>query len=163
MIVLTDSIDISVSLHELYHWLEALDKNFVKWSPSHEYFYKLDGGVQVGDRIQFRETVEDVSYTIKGVIQQHSTTKDSFHIVFTTMSGIGRIHFIGEKIKSGVHFTHIEEFGKSDTLFGRIFSWLLFNIFARKKANWQRILDDMKRDNKYLKQILEEGKYPRDE
>ena len=33
-------------------------------------------------------------------------------------------------------------------------------MFYRKKANWQLIRDDMILDNKYLSDILTEGKYP---
>ena len=39
-------------------------------------------------------------------------------------------------------------------------NFLVFNVFFRKKANWQLIRDDMILDNRYLKEILEEGRYP---
>jgi hypothetical protein len=160
MITLKDSIEIAVPLDNLYNWLLALDENFVKWSPPHEYFYKLDGGLNVGDRIQFKEQVMGIPYDIKGVIKRIDKEDENFNLMFETMSGLAHIYFIGEKTESGVRFTHIEEFGKPDTFLGKIFNWLLFEIFAKKKANWQLILDDMKQDNIYLKQILEEGKYP---
>ncbi len=63
-------------------------------------------------------------------------------------------------METGCRFTHIEEFGKPDTFFGKFINWLLFNVIAKKKANWQLIADDMKEDNMYLKQILETGVYP---
>lgn len=160
MITLEDSIDISVPLDELYDWLLSLDENFVKWSPYHEYFQKLTGGFNVGDKLQFRETVMGVPYDITGIIRQHEKSADGFRIMFETMSGIGHISFIGEKTASGCRFTHIEEFGKADTFFGKIFNWLLFDVIAKKRANWQLIKDDMAEDNMYLKQILETGVYP---
>ncbi len=160
MITLRDSVELSVPLDILYGWLNALDENFVKWSPYHDYFKKVSGGFDVGDKIQFKELVMGVPYDITGIIQEHEKSGDDFKIMFETMSGLGHIHFIGEKAAGGCRFTHIEKFGKPDTFFGKIFNWLLFNVIARKKANWQLILDDMKEDNVYLKQILETGVYP---
>lgn len=160
MITLRDSVELSVSLDKVYSWLNALDENFVKWSPYHDYFKKVSGGFDVGDKIQFKELVRGVPYDITGIIQQNEKNDDGFKIMLETMSGLGHIYFIGEKAVGGCHFTHIEEFGKSDTFFGRIFNWLLFNVIAKKKANWQLIMDDMKEDNMYLKQILETGVYP---
>jgi hypothetical protein len=160
MIVLKDSVDIAVSLDRLYQWLLDLDKNFVRWSPYHDYFQKVSGGFDVGDEIHFKELVMGVSYDIKGIIRLHERNNDGFRIIFETMAGLGHIIFIGEKIAGGCRFTHIEEFGKPDTFFGKIFNWLLFSVIARKRANWQLIKDDMAEDNIYLKQILETGVYP---
>jgi len=162
MITLSDSIDISAPLDELYEWLRALDENFIKWSPYHEYFKKLSGGLEIGDTIQFKELVMGVPYDIKGTIQTHSKNNDGFRIVFETMSGLAHIYFIGDKTADGCRFTHIEEFGKPDTFFGRLFNWLLFEVLFQKKANWQLIQNDMEEDNRYLKQILETGVYPRE-
>ena len=39
-------------------------------------------------------------------------------------------------------------------------NFLIFKVFFRKKANWQLIRDDMILDNRYLYDILTEGKYP---
>lgn len=43
---------------------------------------------------------------------------------------------------------------------GAIMNFLIFKAFFRKKANWQLIRDDMILDNRYLYDILTEGKYP---
>ena len=43
---------------------------------------------------------------------------------------------------------------------GPILNFLILKVFFRKKANWQLIRDDMILDNRYLKEILTEGKYP---
>ncbi len=43
---------------------------------------------------------------------------------------------------------------------GAIMNFLIFKVFFRKKANWQFIRDDMILDNRYLYEILTEGKYP---
>lgn len=160
MIRLIDNIEINVPLSELYEWLLRLDENFVNWSPYHDYFEKVTGGFEVGDEIIFKEIIMGVPYDIKGVILQHDRTENGFHITFKTMSGLGKIQFTGETIQTGCKFTHIEEFGKSDTFFGKIFNWLLFEVIAKKKANFQLIKDDMEEDNMYLKQILETGVYP---
>lgn len=43
---------------------------------------------------------------------------------------------------------------------GAIMNFLIFNVFFRKKANWQLIRDDMILDNRYLYDILTEEKHP---
>ena len=43
---------------------------------------------------------------------------------------------------------------------GPIMNFLIFKVFFKKKANWQLIRDDMILDNRYLTEILTEGKYP---
>ena len=45
-------------------------------------------------------------------------------------------------------------------IIGPVVNFLVFNVFFRKKANWQLIRDDMILDNRYLKEILEEGRHP---
>ncbi|MDR1511904.1 MAG: SRPBCC family protein [Propionibacteriaceae bacterium] len=160
MIRLKDSVDIAVPLDRLYQWLQSLDVNFVKWSPHHEYFQKTTGGLDVGDEIQFKELVMGVPYDIRGVIREHEKSDAGFRIMFASMSGWGHIYFIGEATEGGCRFTHIEEFGKPDTPWGRFINWLLFKVLFKKRANWQLIKDDMAEDNIYLKQILETGVYP---
>ena len=163
MITLKDSIEISVPLNALYDWLKALDENFVKWSPYHEYFNKTTGEFNIGDEIEFKELVMGVPYDIKGIIQKHENKEDRFEIMFESMSGWAHIYFIGEATDFGCRFIHIEEFGRADTLWGRFVNWLLFKVLFRKKANWQLIKDDMVEDNMYLKQILETEVYPQKE
>ena len=41
-----------------------------------------------------------------------------------------------------------------------IMNFLIFKVFFKKKANWQLIRDDMILDNRFLTEILTEGKYP---
>ena len=43
---------------------------------------------------------------------------------------------------------------------GAFMNFLIFKVFFRKKANWRLIRDDMILDNRYLYDILTEGKYP---
>lgn len=160
MIKLKDSVDIAVPLDSLYTWLQDLEKNFVLWSPSHEYFRKVSGGFDVGDTIQFKELVRGVSYDIKGVIKQHEKNENGFQIIFETMSGLGHIFFIGEETSEGCCLIHIEEFGKPDTFFGKIFNWFIFNVFAKRRADGQLIKDDMAIDNLYLKKLLESDLSP---
>jgi hypothetical protein len=52
-------------------------------------------------------------------------------------------------------FTHIETFGSKKPVIGGFLNFLLFKVLARKKANWDLILNDMKEDNENLKKILE--------
>lgn len=159
MIRLADSVDILAPLHDLYGWLQELDKNFVKWSPYHDYFEKVTGGLEVGDKIRFKELVTGVPYDITGIIQEHVKEENRFLIMFESMASWGHIYFIGETIEAGCRFTHVEEFGKPDTLWDRFVNWQLFKVLFRKKANWQLI----KEENMVLKQILETGVCPIDD
>ncbi len=159
MISLEDSIDINASLDSLYDWLCNLDKNFVVWNPSHTEFKKLSGGLNTGDKIQFTEIVKGISYKVKGTIKERTKNQDSFTMIFEAGSGFAHIYFLGNKTETGCRFTHIEEFGKPDTFFGKIINFLVFKVIVRKKADWNLILDDMKEDNIYLKNFLETGKY----
>lgn len=43
---------------------------------------------------------------------------------------------------------------------GPIMNFLIFKVFFKKKADWNLIRDDMILDNRYLSDILTEGKYP---
>jgi hypothetical protein len=160
MITLIESVEINASLDALYGWLLRLDENFVRWSPCHRHFSKVTGGLGVGDRVRFGERVEGVSYRVGGVVRRHDKNANEFHIVFETMSGLSRIYFIGGRAENGCNFTHIEEFGKPNTRKGRFINHLLFDLLARRHANWRLIQEDMARDNLYLKQILETGAYP---
>lgn len=157
MITLEDSIEIETSLEELYNWFMNLEENFTKWHPNHKKFERLTGDNEVGDVIYFEECVSGIWYKIKGEITVKEKNKDNFRLEFKTMSGIGRISFIAEKREEGCIFTHIESFGLETPLIGGIINFLLFNVIARKKANWDLILQDMKEDNKNLKQILEDS------
>jgi hypothetical protein len=94
-------------------------------------------------------------YDIKGEIIIKEKNEDNFKIVFKTMSGIGRISFISKATENGCIFTHIEEFGIDTPVVGNIVNFLLFKVFAREKANWDIILQDMKEDNVNLKKIME--------
>ena len=157
MITLKESIEIETSLEELYNWFMDLEDNFTKWHPNHKKFERLTGGDEVGDIIYFEECVNGIWYKVKGEITVKEKNEDNFRIEFKTMSGIGRISFIAKKTEEGCIFTHIENFGLKTPLIGGVINFLLFNVIARKKANLDLILNDMKEDNKNLKQILEDS------
>jgi hypothetical protein len=155
MITLKDSIEIMTTTDKLYNWLMNLDKNFTRWHPNHKKFEKVTGGNNVGDIVRFEQRVSGVLYDIKGEIIIKEKNEDNFKIVFKTMSGIGRISFISKATENGCIFTHIEEFGIDTPVVGNIVNFLLFKVFAREKANWDIILQDMKEDNVNLKKIME--------
>ncbi|XHH07632.1 MAG: SRPBCC family protein [Candidatus Bathyarchaeia archaeon] len=155
MIELEDSIEIKTTINELFNWFINLDKNFVEWHPNHKKFEKVTGGDDVGDMICFEECINGVLYRIKGEITAKEKTESSFSFEFKTMSGIGNILFTARTAEHGCIFTHVETFGLKTPIVGRALNYLLFNVLARKKANWASILQDMKEDNKNLKRILE--------
>ena len=86
--------------------------------------------------------------------------KNHFRIVFRSDKKTAFITFEGKRTKTGCHFSHTEAFGMTTPVIGAIMNFLIFKVFFRKKANWQLIRDDMILDNRYLYDILTEGKYP---
>jgi hypothetical protein len=132
-----------------------LDENFTKWHPNHTKFEKVTGGTDVGDIIYFEERVGGILYKIKGQITKKEKNDNGFRLDFRTMSGLGQIAFIAKATEGGCVFTHIERFGLETPVIGGIVNFLIFNLLARKKANWNIILQDMKEDNENLRKIME--------
>ncbi len=159
MITLKDTIDINAPLESLYEWLSNFDKHFIEWSPYHTEFKKITGGLEVGDILEFTEVVNNISYKIKVKILKKEKTDEKFIVCMQTTIKLANIIFIGEKTQSGCRFTHIEEFGLKDSFWGEKVNWFLFEVLAKKRANWDLILNDMKEDNHYLKNYLETGVY----
>jgi hypothetical protein len=158
MITLRDSIEIETTLDNLFNWFKDLEKNFSKWHPNHKKFQKVTGGDDVGDIIYFEQCVGGIWYKIKGKITAREKSTTSFRLEFKTMSGIGKISFIAKATKEGCIFTHNETFGLEAPLIGGPINFLIFKIIARKKANWDLILQDMKEDNENLKKIMENAR-----
>ena len=86
--------------------------------------------------------------------------ENHFRIVFRSDKKTAFIIFEGKRTETGCHFSHTEAFGMTTPVIGASMNLLIFKVFSRKKANWQRIRDDMILDNRYLYDILTEEKYP---
>ena len=138
MIVLTEQIEIPASYEKLKAWTANFEEEFVKWSPYHIECNLYNGNYHAGSKIRFREIVMGLDYDVTGTITE----------------------FEGKRTKTGCHFSHTEAFGMTTPVIGAIMNFLIFKVFFRKKANWQLIRDDMILDNRYLYEILTEGKYP---
>ncbi len=156
MIVLKDSIEIHTTIDSMYHWFLNLDKNFVRWDSVHHTDFKLlSGGTNVGDEIYFEEVVDGVKYAVKGKIIEKAKSDNEFVFAFKTSSGMGHIYFIGKKQGDTVRFIHVEKFGLKTPVIGNAINFLIFKVIAKKKANWDLILNDMKEDNIRLKKLIE--------
>ncbi len=160
MITLTEKADIPAPYEKLESWIDHFEEEFVRWSPYHIECELFDGGYQVGNRIRFREIVMNLDYNVTGTIVEHEQDKDHFWIVFQSDKKTAFIIFEGNRTETGCRFSHTEEFGMTTPVLGPIMNFLIFNVFFRKKANWQLIREDMILDNRYLTEILTEGKYP---
>ena len=86
--------------------------------------------------------------------------ENHFRIVFRSDKKTAFITFEGKRTEIGCQFSHAEAFGMTTPVIGASMNFLIFKVFSRKKANWQRIRDDMILDNRYLYDILTEEKYP---
>lgn len=160
MIVLKEQVDIPAPYEKLEAWLDGFEEEFVKWSPYHIECELFDGGCKVGDRVRFREIVMDLDYDVTGTITESERDKDHFRIVFQSDKKTAFITFEGRRTEEGCRFSHTEAFGMTTPIVGAILNFLIFKVLYRKKANWQLIQEDMILDNKYLTDILTEGKYP---
>ena len=86
--------------------------------------------------------------------------ENHFRIVFRSDKKTAFITFEGKRTEIGCQFSHTEAFGMTTPVIRASMNLLIFKAFSRKKANWQRIRDDMILDNRYLYDILTEEKYP---
>ena len=152
MHTLTERIDIDAPFERLCDWADNFEEEFVRWSLYHLECELYDGGVTVSSRVRFREIVMGLDYDVTGTITQSVRDRDHFRFVFRSDRKTAFITFEGERTEAGCRFSHTESFGVGTPI--------IFNVFFRKKANWQLIRDDMILDNRYLKEILEEGRYP---
>lgn len=160
MIVLKEQVDILAPYEKLEAWLDGFEEEFVKWSPYHIECELFDGGCKVGDRVRFREIVMDLDYDVTGTIIESERDENHFRIVFRSDKKTAFITFEGMRTKEGCRFSHTESFGLTTPIVGAILNFLIFKVLYRKKANWQLIQEDMILDNRYLTDILTEGKYP---
>lgn len=160
MIVLKEQVDIPAPYEKLEGWLDGFEEEFVKWSPYHIECELFDGGCKVGDRVRFREIVMNLDYDVTGTIIESERDENHFRIVFRSDKKTAFITFEGMRTKEGCRFSHTESFGLTTPIVGAILNFLIFKVLYRKKANWQLIQEDMILDNKYLTDILTEGKYP---
>lgn len=95
-----------------------------------------------------------------GTIIVSQRDENNFKFVFQSDKKTAFITFEGKRTEEGCHFSHTESFGMTTPIIGPIMNFIIFKIIYKKKANWQLIRDDMILDNKYLYDILTEGKYP---
>ncbi len=160
MIVLKEQVDIPAPYEKLEAWVDGFEEEFVKWSPYHIECELFDGGCKVGDRVRFREIVMNLDYDVTGTIIESERDENHFRIVFRSDKKTAFITFEGMRTKEGCRFSHTESFGLTTPIVGAILNFLIFKVLYRKKANWQLIQEDMILDNKYLTDILTEGKYP---
>ena len=160
MVILTEQINIPAPFEKLCLWADNFEEEFVKWSPYHLACQLFDGGINVGDRVRFYEIVMGLDYDVTGKIVHAERDADHFIFQFESDKQTAVITFEGTRTPEGCHFRHTEAFGMQTPVIGAIINFLIFKVFYRKKANWQLIRDDMILDNKYLSDILTEGKYP---
>lgn len=160
MKVLRHAVDIAVPFEKLCAWADAFEEEFVKWSPYHLACNLYDRSLAVGSKVRFYEIVMGLDYDVTGTITESVRDADHFRYVFVSDKKTAAITFEGERTPEGCRFIHTEAFGVATPIVGPIVNFLVFNVFFRKKANWQLIEDDMVLDNRYLEQILTTGIYP---
>lgn len=160
MVTLTESAEIAAPYEKLEAWIANFEKEFVLWSPYHIECNLYDGGYQVGNRIRFREIVMNLDYDVTGTITESEQDSDHFRIVFQSDKKTAFITFEGSRTPEGCRFSHTEAFGMTMPVIGPVLNFLVFKVLFRKKANWELIRNDMILDNRYLSDILSEGKYP---
>jgi len=119
----------------------------------------VHGGYQKGMKVRFREIVGGLDYNVTGFITDCEQDNDHFRIVFQSEKKTSFITFEGQKTADGCRFIHTEAFGLTKPVIGPILEFFTFKVFYRKWCNWKLIREDMILDNKYLNDILTEGKY----
>lgn len=160
MVVLTEQIEIPAFYEKMEAWAANFEEEFVKWSPYHIECNLYNGNYHAGSKVRFREIVMGLDYDVTGTITECEQDENHFRIVFQSNKKTAFITFEGKRTETGCHFSHTEAFGMTTPVIGAIMNFLIFKVFFRKKANWQLVRDDMILDNRYLYDILTEGKYP---
>lgn len=160
MITLSEQISIPVPFESLCAWADNFEEEFVKWSPYHLECNLFDKSISAGSRVRFYEIVVGMDYDVTGTIIESQRDENFFRFVFQSDKKTAFITFEGKRTEKGCVFSHTESFGVTTPFLGVIMNFLIFKVFYRKKANWQLIRDDMILDNKYLYDILTQGKYP---
>ena len=160
MVTLKETVDIPAPYERLQAWADNFREEFVKWSPYHTECEMYDGGYEKGMRVRFREIVGGLDYNVTGTIMESEKDDHHFRIVFRSEKKTSFITFEGFRTEKGCRFSHTEAFGVNIPVIGPIMEFLTFKVFYRKWCNWKLIRDDMILDNRYLADILTEGKYP---
>lgn len=159
MVVLNEQIRIAAPFEKLCHWADNFEEEFVKWSPLHLHCDLLSGGIKTGDKVRFHEVVMGLDYDVTGCIKESERDDRHFRFVFENDNKTAVITFEGKRTDNGCTFSHTEAFGVQTPVIGPIMNFLIFQVFFRKKANWDLIRQDMILDNFLLRDILESGRY----
>lgn len=159
MVTLNEQIDIPAPFEKLNAWADNFEEEFVKWSPYHVECNVYDG-LKEGGKLRFYEIVMGLDYDVTGTLIKCERDENHFSFVFESDKKTAIITFEGKRTDTGCHFSHTEAFGMQTPIIGPIMNFLIFKVFFRKKADWKLIRDDMILDNKYLTDILVNGKYP---
>ncbi len=160
MVTITEQTDIHAPYEKLEAWIGNFEEEFVRWSPYHIECNLYDGNYSTGSRVRFREIVMNLDYDVSGRITECEQDNDHFRIVFQSDKKTAFITFEGRRTEEGCRFCHTETFGMTAPVIGPVINFLIFKVFFRKMCDWQLIRDDMILDNRYLTEILTEGKYP---
>ena len=161
MVTLKEEININAPFEKLLEWVDNFEIEFVKWSPYHLECELLNGGILEGNRVRFYEIVMGLDYDATGTIVLSKRDENSFVFEFLSDAKTAVIKFEGKRTSTGCYFSHTESFGSGTPIIGPIINFLIFKIIYKKKANFKLIQDDMILDNKYLKEILTTGNYPK--
>jgi len=141
-------------------WAANFEEEFIKWNLYHIKCNLYDGTYQAGSKVRFCVIVMGLDHDVTSTVTECEQDESHFRIVFQSDKKTGFISFEGKQTETGFHFSHTEAFGLIMPVIGAIMNFLLIKAFFREKANWQLIRDDMVLNNRYLSDILTEGKYP---
>lgn len=160
MVTLQEQIDIEAPFERLLWWVDHFEREFVRWSPYHLACQLLTGGIDVGDKVRFREIVMGFDYDVTGIIVRSERDNDRFRFDFESDRKMAVITFEGWRTGQGCRFCHTEAFGMQAPVIGPLVDSLIFKVLFREKCDWQLIRDDMILDNRLLADILISGIYP---
>lgn len=159
---LVDTIDIEVPLDDVWEWFTNIGENFCRWSPDHESFELLDGNLKAGSRIRYTLRICGTRYVLSGVIALHEKSESGFHIKIAYDDGLSATHFVCTALgPSSCRLTYSEDFGVPERNgIGRIANFFTYDLLMGPRSASREMLDEMRRENAFLKCILEEGLYP---
>ena len=141
MVTLREQIDIGAPFERLLWWVDHFEGEFVRWSPYHLECQLLTGGIDMGDKVRFREIVMGLDYDVTGSITKSERDDDHFRFDFESDRKMAVISFEGWRTAQGCRFCHTESFGMRTPIISPLTNFLVFKVFFRKKCDWQLIRD----------------------
>lgn len=160
---LVDTVDLSVPAERVWEWLRALPDTYARWSPDHLWLEVEEGGCGEPARVRWCRRVGGVPYEAEGRVVRCEHGGAGFRVEVSSDGGFASTSLVCVPTSAGsCRLTCAEEFGLREGRVGSVANFVLLDLLGTTRAAERDLLDAMRRDDAYLKCILEDGIWPAD-